>query len=115
MITRRYKASRPDPKQDPGYRAWIRTLPCCICQQWGFLIKGYPGTVECAHVGARGLGQKCPDRETLPLCVWHHRTGPQAVHVLGRNFWNYWKLNRYELIEAYNRMFERREDVSSAA
>lgn len=110
MILRKYRAPRQDPKQDSDYRTWLRTLPCIVCTAWKFNIKGYAGFIECAHFGSRGLGQKCSDREALPLCVWHHRTGPKAVHVLGRNFWMHWKLDRYELIAEHNRKFERREE-----
>lgn len=108
-MIRRFKPSRPDPARDPQYLSWIRTLPCVVCLQWGFRVRGYLGTIEAAHVGQRGLSQKCPDRETLPLCVVHHRLGPNAVHVLGRNFWNRWKLDRYELIAGFNRRYDKGE------
>ena len=113
-MIRRFKPSRPDPARDPQYLSWIRTLPCVVCSQWGFKIRGYLGTIEAAHVGQRGLSQKCPDRETLPLCVFHHRLGPNAVHVLGRNFWTRWKLDRYELIAEFNRRYDKGERKDAA-
>lgn len=30
----------------------------------------------------RGLGQKCSDRETIPLCAEHHRLDPFSGSVL---------------------------------
>ena len=29
--------------------------------------------VEAHHFGRRGMGQKAPDRQSVPLCVEHHR------------------------------------------
>jgi len=109
MILRKYRAPRLNLKLDPVYCRWIRTQPCVVCSKWGLRMQGYAGFVECAHVGMRGLRQKCDDRETIPLCVWHHRTGPHSVHA-GKGFWSHWKLNRYELIAEFNRRFERREE-----
>jgi len=105
MILRRYKPPRFDPKINEPYKAWIRTLPCIVCRQWQLTQARY-GLVECAHVGMRGLGQKCHDRETIPLCVHHHRTGPQSHHALGKGFWKYWRLNRYDLIKHYNQHYD---------
>jgi hypothetical protein len=83
---------------DEAYLRWIRKLPCICC--------GTLRYVEAAHVGRRGLGQKCSDREALPICEKHHRTGPEAAHVLGRKFWAVWGLDRYRLIEEHNREYE---------
>ena len=38
---------------------------------------------EAAHTGPRGLGTKSPDESCIPLCSEHHRTGRDAIHVLG--------------------------------
>ena len=84
---------------DEAYLAFIRKLPCIVC--------GAVRYVEAAHVGARGLGQKCSDREALPMCPAHHRTGPDAYHVLGgKSFWKVWGLDRFRLIEEHNRQYE---------
>jgi hypothetical protein len=84
---------------DESYLAFIRKLPCVVC--------GSLKWIEAAHVGARGLSQRCSDRQTLPLCPAHHRTGPQAAHVLGRKFWTVWGLDRYRLIAEHNELYER--------
>lgn len=60
---------------------------------------------EVAHVGERGLGQKCSDRETVPLCAEHHRTGPHAHHVLGKNFWDCHGLDRDAIIAKLNEQY----------
>lgn len=106
MPLRKWKQPRPNAKIDEPYKAFIRSLPCIVCFGWSLRIKGYHAFVECAHVGQRGLSQKSPDRETIPLCVWHHRLGPQSIHALGKRFWSYWRLSRPELIAEYNRKFE---------
>lgn len=46
---------------------WVKTLPCS-CIGWSRCS----GVVEADHAGKRGLGQKCDDRETIPMCSQHH-------------------------------------------
>lgn len=106
MILRKYKAPRHNPHRDIVYLAWLRTMPCVVC--WTYRIRSLRfATVEAAHVGERGIGQKCSDREALPLCTHHHRTGPQSHHVLGRKFWEFWHLDRFLLIRNHNECFEK--------
>ena len=76
-------------KRYPEYMAWIAEQPCCICGAW---------PVEVAHVGARGMSQKCSDLETLPLCVAHHREGIESQHVLGKKFWAYHEIESADQI-----------------
>lgn len=83
---------------DDGYLRWLRKLPCAVC--------GTSRYIEAAHVGERGLGQRCSDRQAIPLCEAHHRTGLKSQHVMGRNFWIFWELDRYELIEQLNERYE---------
>ena len=88
-------ARRP---RDRAYLTWIRSLPCFLC--------GTRFRVEAAHVGPRAFGQKCPDREVLPICRWDHRIGPHSHHKLGRKFWMFWKLDKEQLIQKFNEQFE---------
>lgn len=101
--------------KDPAYLEWLRTLPCCVCAEWhGNATNAIAGLhqpiqhspTEAAHVGARGLGQRCDDREALPICTGHHRTGPLAHHILGKKFWSYHGLDRERLIAEYNHTFD---------
>jgi hypothetical protein len=73
-------------KKSPTWRAWIRTLPCCLCLD--------VTTVECAHVRyaeprvgkpITGMGTKSGDDFVVPLCGRHHR----AQHDFGneREWW----------------------------
>ena len=50
------------------YMLWVKTLPC-VARHLG----PCSGVVEADHAGARGLGQKCSDIETIPICTGHHR------------------------------------------
>lgn len=64
---------RQPREEDPAYLAYVRTLPCMICQR--------PGPNDPAHLrtGARqynkpptGMGEKPSDCWVLPLCRTHH-------------------------------------------
>lgn len=114
MVEQERSAQTPRTGEDPAYLDWIRTLPCLICSvqiygcAWifsddaGLIFETAPGAksriAEAAHVGIRGLGTKCDDRETVPLCPKHHRTGRDAHHVLGKWFWLYHDLDRERVI-----------------
>lgn len=96
---------------DPAYLEWIRTLPCVVCQRrehgtGRFLPVLQLGPTESAHIVDRGLGQKCPDRETIPLCVAHHRTGRHAHHKLGKRFWQHHGIDRDALLVELNTRYE---------
>ncbi len=115
------RSKRSKGLKDPKYKAWIQSLPCLIC--WLAVWKGGefrdllalgwqpyvmreeyagPGTggvqesiTEAAHVGDRGLSQKCSDRWTIPLCgLEHHREGKESAHKLQKKFWEHHGLDR---------------------
>lgn len=113
------------PVVDEDYKDWIRRLPCVVC--WGFPGGYQPAgschvywkyenengnvsqrsSTECAHVGSRGLRQKCSDRETIPLCGFeHHREGKESAHKLGKLFWEHHGIDRDVLIAALNEAYE---------
>ncbi len=108
--TKPIKKKRTKPRRgvlkDPAYLDFIRQQKCCVCLKWGNNIPMQWTPTEAAHVGERGLSQKCSDRKTLPLCERHHRTGPLAAHQLGKKFWEYHSLDRVKLIELYNAQYE---------
>jgi hypothetical protein len=85
-------------ERDRAYLSWIGNLPCLLCGG---------GPAEAAHVGARGLGQKCSDQETAPLCAWDHRMGPHSHHSLGKRFWQHHGLDRVKLIRELNETYAR--------
>lgn len=55
-------------ERDVDFMLWVKTLPCL-----GARFSPCEGPVEADHAGSRGLGQKCPDDECIPLCTKHHR------------------------------------------
>ena len=101
---KRAKISGRQPARDEDYRRWNGALPCIVCSLPNRGQQQYP--TEAAHVGDRGLRQKSSDRETISLCAWHHRIGPESHHVLGRNFWTRWGIDRDRLIAEFNRRYE---------
>lgn len=52
-------------------RAWLMAVKRQPCAAPG-APEGCEGVIEADHVGRRGVGQKCSDRETIPLCSRHH-------------------------------------------
>ncbi len=125
---KRIKQRRTKPRKgvlkDPKYLAFIAQQPCFICsttlerdrkrktpafclypELWMYQV----GRTEVAHVGDRGLGQKCSDRETLPICERHHRTGPLALHKLGKKFWTHFGIDKAAQLSYYQSLYESQE------
>lgn len=112
-IKRRAPRRTKDPAiHDPKYLEWIRTQECVCCMR---SVKDFHvrlarldglGIVEAHHAGEHGLSQRPPDRTAIPLCAWHHREGPHSAHVLGRNFWDSWSLNRDALVARLNANYD---------
>lgn len=106
------RSARSKGKKDPAYLEWVRSLPCIICVGLDTLQRvllfgfKYSSRVESAHVGLRGLGQKCSDRDTIPLCAEHHRTGEHAHHVLGKRFWAHHRIDRDALVAELNKQYD---------
>jgi hypothetical protein len=81
--------------KDRKYLEYIAAHVCICC--WKLGIEQLHRT-EVAHVGERGLSQKCPDREAIPLCTLHHTEGKHSVHKMGVHFWSFWKLDKAAVI-----------------
>lgn len=119
-------------KPDRAYLGWIASLSCVVCDSLVFCgecghaqskprdpfcvacdadlrpfrQQFFRAQAEVAHVGDRGLMQKCSDRETIPLCAEHHRTGKDAHHVLGKRFWAHHGLDRDALVAELQRRYD---------
>lgn len=52
------------PKRDPAHMGRVAQLPCVICGSWPVQVH------HCIH--GRYSQRRAPDRETIPLCVFHH-------------------------------------------
>lgn len=94
--------------KDPAYLAFIASLPCVVCLAWESEQRT---RTTVAHVGDRGLSQKCSDRETLPLCVDHHQEGKNAHHKMGKRFWSHHELDRDVLIRLFNERYNEAHGV----
>ncbi|HET9320024.1 MAG TPA: hypothetical protein VFO27_09615 [Bryobacteraceae bacterium] len=68
-------ARRKNPSIDLPYRDFVREHPCAVC--------GIQHTIEFAHTGPRGLRQKAPDKDGVPLCHHHHQSGNHSLHKIG--------------------------------
>ncbi len=84
------RRKRKDPRRsgrvrDEAWLAEVRKLACAACFN--------PGPCEPDHVGRRGLGQKCSDRETIPLCARCHRDRHDCRGFFAgreRDWWAWW-------------------------
>lgn len=112
-ITRTRMKKRPPRRLatgNPAYLEWIRSLPCVICSRLG---KKQTSRTDAHHVGARGLGQKVADEQTIPLCHWeHHLFGPEAYHRMPKSFGAHHKLHIPRLIAWLQAEFERRAECN---
>lgn len=80
----RFKRTRPKPNacgSDPAYLAWIRQQPCAVCSSTVH-VHAHHSTAP-GERGHRGLTQKAPDRETIPLCWRDHRAFHDGTGYFG--------------------------------
>ena len=75
---------------DPGYLAFLRGKPCCIC--------GKVGETEAAHIriGLFAKSMKPHDKHATPLCRDHHRHQHTMNELL---FWGHHHINPFEIAE----------------
>lgn len=96
---------------DQEYKAFIASQECAICSirkaRWPQKRDEQLSRTEVAHVGVRGLSQKCDDRDTIPLCGRHHRLGKDAHHRLGKRFFEHHGTDRDALIQFYQQKFDK--------
>ena len=99
---------RPTKRKDadPQYVAWIHTLACSVPGLEHSPHWHHSCNAEAHHAGDHGFGQRAPDRTCIPLCAWHHRIGPESVHVLGKRFWAHHELDRDTLVRELNERYE---------
>lgn len=68
---------KPREGDDPAHLAWVRTLPCVVSLGCGGVVQAHHSTA------GRGLSQKAPDWESMPLCAKHHREFHDARGYFG--------------------------------
>lgn len=97
----RRKTSYRRRERNLEHLRFVRRQPCAA--------KGLgtcAGRVNADHAGRRGLGQKCDDTETIPLCELHHRqrtdfTGP--FRNWDQNTMRAWLAEQVEKTQAFAR------------
>lgn len=119
-VPKRRTKPRKGPARNEKYKAFIRSLPCCVCRAIGVRritglvtasieeLSRYPmqqSPTEAAHTGVRGLGQKSNDHESIPLCCEHHTQNRDSYHRLGKNFFLHHGIDRDALIATLNRKY----------
>jgi hypothetical protein len=73
---RRATPRRSSRVRNREYMIFVKTLLCCIEEHSPdphYHDDPCDPVIEADHVGRRGIGQKCSDDETIPLCARHHR------------------------------------------
>lgn len=105
-------AKRRKAHENPEYLEWLRTLLCWGCYAPVYLVQ--KRTTEAAHIGLstthRGLSQKVPDIESIPLCATCHREGQFSIHKIGpRRFFALHLADRDEVIQMFQKMYAERE------
>lgn len=91
--------------QDEAFLAFVRAQPCLV------------HSPECKwRVEAHHIGRPRDDRRVVPLCAWHHREGPDAVHVLGaREFERKFNVDFRAAIRSLNVAWETKEAARKGA
>ena len=119
--------------EEKAYLDWLAQWPCLVClkrlcdQSHQSIIglsaearavtvpwsEAQCGPIELHHAGVRGLGQRSPDSECLPLGHKHHARkfdggGPESVHVYGKNwFADILKQERQETFATLHELYVR--------
>lgn len=79
------------------HMAKVARLPCIICGVYG---------VEVHHCIHDRFGQeKASDFDTIPLCIRHHRIGPDAIHN-GKETWEARFGKDYSYLPLVNQMLK---------
>lgn len=84
-----------DPRRhDLGFLNFLRSRPCCIC--------GLPAEAAHIRIGLTGMQTKPHDSRAVPLCVRHHREGPEAQHSMNEAvFWDKHRIDPFQLAARY--------------
>lgn len=83
-------------KKNKAHLKLVVQIGCIACRKLG-----YPDTpAEIHHIrSGQGMSQRANDVDTLPLCPFHHRQGPDAIHVSPASFQRKFGTERALLME----------------
>jgi hypothetical protein len=71
------------------FMGWVKHQRCAVAEELGSDAYCSGGFAEADHAGRHGLGQKCADDETIPMCNRHHRERTDRV-----GYFKGWPLER---------------------
>lgn len=79
----------------------------------GCIIKGCNQPAQVHHLTGAGMGMRASHFDTIPLCMYHHLTGPfgHAVHNGTKTFEKNYGTQR-ELLEQTREKLKQREEQS---
>ena len=97
-------ATRNHVGKDRDYLEFIHSLPCAAAKDYGPWT--CYGRIEAHHAGDHGFSQKADDRTAIPLCGRHHLNGPEAIHNMGKRFWEHHGIDRDGLIQKLNAVYD---------
>lgn len=74
------RKAKAKPQAERDHHRKVAVMPCLACGSW---------PVEVHHVRHDGRTSISRNHKlVVPLCSVHHRTGPDAVHVIGHPAFN---------------------------
>ena len=89
-----------DAISDRKYMGLVASLGCAICRRLG--LGATPAEVHHMRTGV-GAGRRASDKDTIPLCPFHHR-GSGGIHGMGRKaFEREYGVTELELVEETQR------------
>ncbi len=91
-----------EPRQrDEAHLDYVRSQPCCICQDNTSTEAAHIRTASLAH-GKRGLGmqEKSSDKWAVPLCGRHHREQHSMNEMV---FWTKYGIDPFRLAMTLHR------------
>jgi hypothetical protein len=82
-------------KSDKDHISKVVEMGCIVCRNAGY----GESLAEAHHIGNGTMGKKASNREVIPLCPVHHRTGNYGVAVhAGRKEWEKFNGTEWELL-----------------
>jgi len=89
-------SDKPKTERSKDYRNFIRSQICLIC--------GNPETIHHHEsISGSGMGMKCPDTESVPLCVLCHH---ERHHYGRKSFYEEHEIDYIGKVLKYQQLYE---------
>lgn len=86
VLAGREPTVEPELAVDLNFLAFVHTLPCCAEGLPGHNCRG---EIEADHIGERGYGAKCIDRESIPLAKGCHDDRHASEGPFSLDLWTF--------------------------